>query len=140
MQLSLLSQALDSVLDQQRLAGLWLGGERWFTVGGQQVSAFVFFHLRASGEALISLRSDDVRLPSRVHGRWWLEGAELVVTLGTGEIRGRYGLDGDVLTWADEILVRKAVPTARGVQEALPVDLPPEHANRPSVRLQFELD
>lgn len=108
-QLSLMSRAFDTLRDDERLVGLWLGGERWLRVKDQLVSAFVFFHLQEGGAASISIRTEDSRLPSRVHGRWWLEGAELVVALGDGQIRGLYHLEDGVLSWADEVLVRKTV-------------------------------
>jgi len=108
MQLSLMSKALDELRDEQRLVGLWLGGERWLRFGKRQVSAFVFFHLRDGGEAVLSIRTEEQCLPSKVYGRWWLEGTELVVALGNGEIRGRYYVEGNVLNWADEVLVRRS--------------------------------
>lgn len=106
-QLSLLPRAMDSVLDERQLIGLWLGPERWLRVRDRLVSAYVFFHLREGGEAVLCIRADDRRQPRRVHGRWWTEGAELVVALGDGEIRGRYRVGDGVLAWADEVLVRR---------------------------------
>lgn len=108
-QLSLLPKALDYLLDERQLIGLWLGPERWLRVKERLVSAYVFFHLREGGEAVLSIRADDQRLPRRVHGRWWIEAGELVVALGHGEIRGRYQVSDGVLAWGEEVLVRRPV-------------------------------
>ena len=133
-QLNLIPRSLDALRGEQRLVGLWLGGERWLKVGDQSVSAFVFFHLHEGGAAVVSIRAAEARLPSRVYGRWWLEGHELVVALGDGHIRGLYHLEDNVLTWADEILVRKRV-SSRHAEPPPPLEEP--HA---PVRLQFELE
>jgi len=114
-QLSLLARALDPVRDESQILGLWLGPERWLQVKGQAVSAYVFFHFQKGGEAAISIRADHQRIPCKVHGRWWIEGPELVVALGEGEIRGRYQVGDEVLSWADEILLRRS-QTTHGVQ------------------------
>lgn len=111
-QLSLLARGFDSLRDERQLVGLWLGPERWLRVKERLVSAYVFFHFREGGEAVLSIRADDQRLPSKVHGRWWLEADDLVVTLGDGEIRAPYRVGEGVLAWGDEVLVRRAM-TAR---------------------------
>ena len=107
-QLNLIPAHLDAIRDENLLIGLWLGGERWLRLHGKLVSAFVFFHLRQDGEALISIRAEDHRMPQRVHGRWWTEGPELVVALGGGTIRASYTVADDVLYWADEVLIRRS--------------------------------
>ena len=122
-QLSLLPKALDALLDERQLVGLWLGPERWLRVKGRLVSAYVFFHFREGGEAVLSIRAQDQRLPRRVHGRWWPEAGERVVALGDGEIRGRYQVSDGVLAWADEILVRRP---ATSLGPELPSVPPPE--------------
>lgn len=107
-QLSLLSRVMDPIRDERQLVGLWLGPERYLQIRGQAVSAYVFFHFQEGGAAAISIRADDQRIPCKVHGRWWIEAGELVLTLGDGEIRGRYQVGDDVLTWAEETLVRRS--------------------------------
>ncbi|MFH2006142.1 MAG: hypothetical protein ABI333_06115 [bacterium] len=94
--------------DEEQLIGLWLGGERWLRSHGKLISAFVFFHFRDKGEAVISIRADDSRVPRRVHGRWWVESDELVLALGGGDIRAPFSVHSGILYWADEILVRRA--------------------------------
>ncbi len=161
-QLSLIPRALGELRAEQRLVGLWLGGERWLSRGDHFVAAFVFFHLRDGGEAVVSVRSEEARIPSKAHGRWWVEGPELVVALGHGHIRGRFHVEGNVLTWCDEVLMRRSVahrdvhaeqPAAldsvtAAATAASPTPDPTTDsavptapaAPRHSVRLQFELD
>ena len=64
-QLNLISRAFDSLRDEQRLVGLWLGGERWLRVGESMVAAFVFFNLR---EGVIG-KSVTVRENTKQHDR-----------------------------------------------------------------------
>jgi len=113
-QLSLIPAHLDAAGDEKVLVGLWLGGERWLRSHGRLISAFVFFHFREEGEAVISIRADDQRVPHRVHGRWWVEGDELVLALGTGDIRAPYSVNSSILYWADEVLVRRPIGAHKG--------------------------
>ena len=116
-QLSLIPAHLDAARDQNDLIGLWLGGERWLRTHGKLVSAFVFFHFREEGEAVISIRADDQRVPHRVHGRWWVEGDDLVLALGGGDIRAPYSVSSSILYWADEVLVRRPMGVHKGKVE-----------------------
>lgn len=113
-QLSLIPAHLDAARDEKELIGLWLGGERWLRSHGRLISAFVFFQFREEGEAVISIRADDQRVPHRVYGRWWVEGDELVVALGTGDIRAPYSVTSSILYWADEVLVRRPMGVHKG--------------------------
>jgi len=106
LQLSLLSSVLDRSTGEDRLVGLWSGGDRFIRKGERLVCAHVWFHFQPGGEATMSFRSDDRRIPSKVHGRWWLEGDVLVMAMGKGEIRATYTVASGVLRWADEVLVR----------------------------------
>ncbi|MDY0002295.1 MAG: hypothetical protein RBU30_13450 [Polyangia bacterium] len=129
-QLSLLPRALDVLLDERQLIGLWLGPERWLRVKDRLVSAYVFFHLKEGGEAVLSIRADDRSVPRRVHGRWWTEAGELVVALGYGEIRARYQVSDGVLAWGDEVLVRRP---------ATSICLEPPAAPRPEIAASLAL-
>jgi hypothetical protein len=87
-------------------------------VGERELWVNVWFHLFEGGEAVLSLRERD-REASRVHGRWWLEGAELVMGFGGGNVRSRFRLRDDMLEWADELLLRlpdRTASLAFGVQ------------------------
>jgi hypothetical protein len=93
------------------LAGCWSAGERLLQLHGKPLWVNVWFHLFEGGEAIISMRYLD-QPPSRVHGRWHVEGDQLVAWFGDGEIRAGYALDDDVLRWAGETLLRLSDSTA----------------------------
>ncbi len=135
-QLSLIPAHLDAERDENGLIGLWLGGERWLRSHGELISAFVFFHFREEGEAVISIRADDQRVPNRVYGRWWVEGDELVLALGGGDIRAPFSVSGSILYWAEETLVRRPTGKHNGVSKNRPVSEP---APEPSPYAQFSL-
>jgi hypothetical protein len=105
---------LDAARDEKELIGLWLGGERWLRSHGRLISAFVFFHFREEGEAVISIRAENQRVPHRVYGRWWVEGDDLVLALGAGDIRAPYAVSSSILYWADEVLVRRPMGKHNG--------------------------
>ncbi len=111
LQLSLPSSGVCPVWDERSLTGCWSAGERWLSCEGTPVAVNLWFHFFEGGEAILSLRSGD-HSPTRVHGRWWLEGPVLVVTFGGGSIRSSFALQEDVLQWAGEILLRLPDQTA----------------------------
>jgi hypothetical protein len=54
-----------------------------------------------------------------VHGRWWVEGEELILALGTGDIRAPYSVTSSILYWADEVLVRRPMGKHRSTSGAI---------------------
>lgn len=137
-QLSLIPAHLDAARDEGELIGLWLGGERWLRSHGKLISAFVFFHFREGGEAVISIRADDQRVPHRVHGRWWVEADELVLALGGGDIRAPFTVASGILYWADEVLVRRAMGTHKS-RSSQASSLPATSKGTPMERLAAQL-
>jgi hypothetical protein len=93
------------------LAGCWSAGERLLRLRDQPVWVNVWFHFFDGGEAIASMRYLD-RPPSRVHGRWRTEQGTLIARFGGGEIRADFGLDGDVLRWGSDTLLRLPDRTA----------------------------
>jgi hypothetical protein len=138
MQLSLIPAHLDAERDENELIGLWLGGERWLRSHGELISAFVFFHFREKGEAIISIRADDQRVPHRVYGRWWVEADELVLALGGGDIRAPYSVTSSILYWAEEILVRRPMGKHNGKPSERPLSEPATDLS-PSAQLAAQL-
>lgn len=141
-QLSLIPAYLDAAMGESELVGLWLGGERWLRSHGRLISAFVFFHFREEGEAVISIRADDRRVPHRVYGRWWVEGDELVVALGGGDIRAPFTVTSSILYWADETLVRRPMGMHNGKsteRHTSASDSDPEPTPEPPAQLAAQL-
>ena len=114
--------------------------------GGREVWVNVWFHLFEGGEAVLSLREKD-QAASRVHGRWWLEGAELVMSFGGGNVRSRFQLHDDlrlhreaseggeqaqILEWAGETLLRLPDRTA---SMAFGVELPYRRNHRDALSI-----
>jgi hypothetical protein len=91
----------------------------------------VWFHLFEGGEAVLSLREKD-QAASRVHGRWWIEGAELVMSFGGGNVRSRFQLHDDLLEWAGETLLRLPDRTA---SMAFGVELPYRRNHRDALTI-----
>lgn len=103
---------VDESADLSRaLAGCWSAGERLLSLGDQPLWVHVWFHFFEGGEAIVSMRYLD-QSPSRVHGRWRVEKGQLVASIGGGEIRADFGLEGEVLRWAGETLLRLSDRTA----------------------------
>jgi hypothetical protein len=101
------------------ISGCWSAGERLLRVGGALVPVNVWFHLFEGGEAVLSLRQKEECQALRVHGRWWLEGSELVMTFGGGQVRAPFILRDEILEWADETMLRlpdRMASLAFGVQ------------------------
>jgi len=93
------------------LAGCWSADERMMVLGGELVAVNVWFHLFEGGEAILSLRHND-HDPSRVHGRWWVDGSQLVVSFSGGCVRSEYTLADEVLRWAGSAMLRLPDATA----------------------------
>jgi hypothetical protein len=87
------------------ITGCWSAGERLLQLRQQPVWLNVWFHFFEGGEAIISVRCLD-RPPTRVHGRWRIDAEQLVASFGAGEVRAPFSLEGEVLRWAGETLLR----------------------------------
>lgn len=138
-------------LGEAALPGCWAGHERLLLAQGREVWVNVWFHLFEGGEAVLSLREKD-QAASRVHGRWWIEGAELggpqqmhsaggdgrqghpelVMSFGGGNVRSRFQLHDDLLEWAGETLLRLPDRTA---SMAFGVELPYRRNHRDALTI-----
>ena len=119
--------------DVTGVPGCWSAGERCLAVGERDRWVTVWFHFFEGGEAILSLRADD-EAPSRVHGRWWVEADQLVVSFSHRTIRASFRLREEVLEWAGETLLRLPDQMA-----SLPFGIPlPYHVTFGSICLSSE--
>lgn len=91
------------------LVGCWSLGRRLVRLRGRLVLAGAWLTFTARGRVVLSLRPPRQQQPLRTLGRWKVVGEELLVTINGATIRAPLALDGEVMRWAGEVLVRQHV-------------------------------
>lgn len=103
----LFTDALPDIIDWADLIpGSWSAGDRYVQLHGVTTLVDVWFHFSPGGHVRLSMRHGDALHANSTDGRWWLEGGMLIVAMGNSMVRGKVEFRGNVMHWANEVLVR----------------------------------